>query len=228
MVQGSSRDIECEIFGWWPDGVAMGGRWLSLPKGHAGWFFRCREDHAAHEARAGCGFCFMHDPLQMFFDGVFAEIHSSGDFFVGKSELEVNDDHLFAFGQVIEPLDVCVGAFEFVLIQLFHDDEASAVSCKGFVGNTEPAKEELLTGGNTEPFQLEGFEVLGMITAHETSDEGADNGEDIFGNRTGAVFSGWEGLQLPDKCLGFAVYKQEMTRAIEEDDAGTYLFLEAR
>ena len=159
-------------------------------KGSVGWLLRCREDHATHEARAGCGFCFMHNPLQMFLDGILAEIHSSGDFFVGKSELEVNDDHLFAFSQVIESLDVCVGAFELVLTQLFHDDEASAVSCKGFIGNTEPAKEELLTGGNTEPFQLERFEVLGMITVHETSDEGADYREDLFGNETGAVFSG--------------------------------------
>jgi len=173
----------------WVDGVAKRGRLLSLPKGYAGWFFRCREDHAAHETRTGCGFCFMHDPLQMFFDGVLAEIHSSGDFFVGKSELEINDDHLFAFGQVIEPLDVCVSAFEFVLIQLFHDDEASAVSRKGFIGNTETAKKELLAGGNTESFQLEEFEVLGVITVHETGDESADNRQDLFGNETGAVFS---------------------------------------
>ena len=135
----------------------------------------------------------------MFFDGIFAEIHSSGDFFVGKPELEVNDNHLFAFGQVIQPLDFCVGAFELVLIQFFHDDEASALSCKGIVRNTEPAKEELLTGGNPEPFHLERFEVLGMITAHETSDQGASDREDFFGNETGAVFSDWEGLQLPDK-----------------------------
>jgi len=126
----------------------------------------------------------------MFLDGVFAEIHSSGDFFVGKSELEVNNDHLFAFGQVIEPLDFCVRAFELVLIQFFHDDEASAVPCKGLVGNAEPAKEKLLPGGNTKAFHLERFEVLGMITVHETSDEGADYREDLFGNETGAVFSG--------------------------------------
>ena len=189
MVQGLSRDIECEIFGGGRITWLRDARLLSLLKGYAGWFFSCREDHATHESRAGCGFCFMHDPLQMFFDGVFAEIHSSGDFFVGKSAFEVNDDHLFAFGQVIEPLDVSVSAFEFVLIQLFHNDETSAVSRKGFIGNTETAKEELLAGGNTEPFQLEGFEVLGMITAHEASDGGTNNGENLFWNETGAVFS---------------------------------------
>jgi hypothetical protein len=115
-----------------------------------------------------------------------------------------------------------------VLIQFFHDDEASAVSRKGLIGDAEPAKEELLSGGNAEPFQLEGFEVLGMVTAHEAGDEGADNGEDLFRNETGAVFSGREGLQLPEEFLGRAVYKQEMTRAIKENDAGTDLFLKAR
>ena len=155
---------------------------------------RCREDHTAYEARTGCGFGFMHNPFQMFLDGIFAEVHSPGDFFVGKPELKVNDDHLFAFGQVIESLNFCVSAFEFVLTQLFHDDEASAVSCKGFIGNTEPAEEELLTGGNTEPFHLEGFEVLGMITMYETGDEGTNYREDFFWNKTGGVFSGWDGL----------------------------------
>ena len=47
-------------------------RSLSLQKGRGGWLFRCREDHAAHETCAGRGFCFMHNPLQMFLDGVFA------------------------------------------------------------------------------------------------------------------------------------------------------------
>ena len=140
----------------------------------------------------------MHDPFKMLFDGVFAQVEAVRDFFIGKSEHEINDNHLLALGEVIAFLDVGVRAFEFLLIQLFHDDEAFAVSCKGFIGNTEPAEEELLTGGNTEPFHLEGFEVLGMITMYETGDEGTNYREDFFWNKiwnkTGGVFSGWDGL----------------------------------
>ena len=102
----------------------------------------------------------------MFFDGIFAEIHSSGDFFVGKPELKVNDDHLFAFGQVIESLNFCVSAFEFVLIQLFHDDEESAVPREGFIGNTETAKEKPTIVSKTEPFHLNGLAILGVIAVH--------------------------------------------------------------
>jgi hypothetical protein len=76
---------------------AMSDR-LLLWKGSAGLFLRGREYHTAYEARAGCSFGFVHNPFEMFLDGIFAEIHPPGDFFVGKSELEVNDDHLFAFG----------------------------------------------------------------------------------------------------------------------------------
>ena len=171
-------------------GAAKDVRLLSLQKGRVGWPLRCREDHAGQEACAGRGFCFMHNPLEMFLDGVFAQIHSAGDLLVGEAEHEVNDDHLFAFGQVIELPDVGVRAFELVLIQLFHDDKASAVSREGFIGNTEPAKEEPLIGGKTKPFQLEGLEVLGMIAVHQSTNEVADYGMDLFGDETGAVLSG--------------------------------------
>ena len=132
----------------------------------------------------------MHNPLEMFFDGVFAQIHSSGDLLVGESEHEINDDHLLAFGQVIALLDIGVWAFELLLIQLFHDDEESAVSSEGFIGNTETAKEEPLIGGKTEPFHLKGLAILGMIAVHQTADEVADYGMDFFGNETGTVLSG--------------------------------------
>ena len=73
---------------------------------------RCREDHASQEACAGGGFGFVHDPFQMLFDGVFAQVEPTRDFFIGKSEHEINDDHLLTFSQVISLLDVGVWAFE--------------------------------------------------------------------------------------------------------------------
>jgi len=168
-----------------------------------GWLHRCRsgqefrhvslrrrEDHAGQEACAGRGFRFMHNPLEMFLDGVFAQIHSVGDLLVGESEHEINDDHLFTLGQVIALLDVDVWAFELLLIQLLHDDEEAAVAREGFIGNTEPAKEEPLVGGKTEPFHLDGLAIFGMIAVHQTTDEVADYGMDLFGNETGAVLSG--------------------------------------
>lgn len=88
---------------------------------------RCRENHASQEACAGRGFCFMHDSLEMFLDGVFTQMHSVGNFFVGETEHKINDDHLFTFGQVIALLDVGIWALKFLLMELFHDDEESAV-----------------------------------------------------------------------------------------------------
>ena len=169
----------------------------------------------------------MHNPLEMFLNGVFAQIHSVGDLLVGESEHEINDDHLLAFGQVIALLDVGVRAFELLLIQLFHDDEEAAVAREGFIGNTESAKEEPLIGGKTEPFHLEGLAILGMIAVHQTTDEVADYGMDLFGNETGAVLSGREGLQLSDQCLGFVVHEQQLPRAIEENDAGSGVLRQA-
>ena len=87
-------------------------------------------------------------------------------------------------------LHVGVWAFELLLIQLFHDDEESAVSRKRFIGNTEPAKEEPLIVGKTEPFHLDGLAILGMIAVHQSTDEVADYSMDFFGNETGAVLSG--------------------------------------
>jgi len=77
---------------------------------------RCRENHASQEACAGRGFCFMHNSLEMFLDGVFAQMHSVGDLLVGESEHEINDDHLFTLGQVIALLNVGIWALEFLLI----------------------------------------------------------------------------------------------------------------
>ena len=108
----------------------------------------------------------MHDPFQMLFDGVFAQVEPTRDFFIGKSEHEINDDHLLAFGQVISLLDVGVWAFELLLIQLFHDDEESAVPREGFIGNTETAKEKPAIGSKTEPFHLDGLAILGVIAVH--------------------------------------------------------------
>jgi len=91
---------------------------------------------------------------------------------------------------VIALLHVGVGAFDLLLVQLFYDDEESAVPREGFIGNTEPAKEEPLIVGKTEPFHLDGLAILGMIAVHQTIDEVADYGMDLFGNETGAVLSG--------------------------------------
>ena len=59
---------------------------------------RCRENHASQEACSGGGLGFLHDPFEMLFDGVFAQVDPVCDFFIGKSEHEINDDHLLAFG----------------------------------------------------------------------------------------------------------------------------------
>lgn len=120
-----------------------------------------------------------------------------------------------------------VRVFERLLIQLLHDDEESAVQRERFIGNTEPAKEEPLIVGKTEPFHLDGLAILGMIALCQPADEVADYGMDLFGNETGAVLSGRRGLQLPDKCLGFVVHEQPLPRAREEDDAGSALLPQA-
>ena len=86
-------------------------------------------------------------------------------------------------------LHVGIWAFELLLIQLFHDDEESAVLRERFIGNTEPAKEEPLIIGKTEPFHLDGLAIRGMIAVHHTTEEVADYGMDLFGNETGAVLS---------------------------------------
>ena len=151
---------------------------------------RCRENHASQEACSGGGLGFLHDPFEMLFDGVFAQVDPVRDFFIGKSEHEINDDHLLAFGEMIALLHVRVRAFELLVIELFHDDEKSAVPREGLIGNTEPAKEEPLIVGKTEPFHLDGLAILGMIAVHQTTDEVADYGMDLFGNETGAVLSG--------------------------------------
>lgn len=77
---------------------------------------RRRKNHASQEACTGCGFCFMHNSLEMFLDGVFTEMHSVGDLFVGKTEHEINDDHLLTFGQMIALLDIGIWALEFLLM----------------------------------------------------------------------------------------------------------------
>ena len=132
----------------------------------------------------------MHDPFKMLFDGIFAQVEPVRDFFIGKSEHEINDDHLFAFGQVIALQDIGGWAFELLLIQLFHDDEESALPREGFIGNTEAAKEEPLIGGKTKPFHLKRLAILVMIALHQTTEEVTDYGMDLFGNETGAVLSG--------------------------------------
>ena len=77
---------------------------------------RCRENHASQEACAGRGSSFMHNSLEMLLDGVFTQMHSVGDFFVGETEHEINDDHLLTFGQVIALLDIGIWALEFLLM----------------------------------------------------------------------------------------------------------------
>ena len=59
---------------------------------------RCRENHASQEACSGGGLGFVHDPFEMLLDGVFAQVNPVRDFFIGKSEHEINDDHLLTFG----------------------------------------------------------------------------------------------------------------------------------
>ena len=59
---------------------------------------RCRENHAGQEACTGRGLGFVHDPFEMLFDGVFAQVDPVRNFFIGKSEHEIHDDHLFSLG----------------------------------------------------------------------------------------------------------------------------------
>ena len=59
---------------------------------------RRRENHASQEACSGGGLGFVHDPFEMLLDGVFAQVNPVRDFFIGKSEHEINDDHLLTFG----------------------------------------------------------------------------------------------------------------------------------
>jgi len=151
---------------------------------------RCRENHASQEARSGSGLGFVHDPFEMLFDGVFAQVDPVRNFFIGKAEHEIHDDHLLSFGQVIALLHIGVRAFERLLIQLFHDDEEPAVLREGFIGNTEPAKEEPLIVGKTEPFHLDGLAILGMTAVQQATDEVTDDGMDLFGNEAVAAFSG--------------------------------------
>lgn len=127
---------------------------------------RCRKNHASQEACSGSGLGFVHDPFEMLFDGIFAQVDPIRDFFIGKSEHEINDDHLLAFGEVIAVLDIGVRAFELLLIQFFHDDEESAVPREGFIGNTETTEEEPMIVRKTEPFYLDGLAILGMIAAY--------------------------------------------------------------
>ncbi len=87
-------------------------------------------------------------------------------------------------------LHVGVWAFELLLIQLFHDDEESAVLREGFIWNTEPAKEEPLIVGKTEPFHLDRLAILGMIAVHQKTDEVMNYGMDLFGNETCVALSG--------------------------------------
>ena len=91
---------------------------------------------------------------------------------------------------MIALLHVGVRALELLLIQVFHDDEESAVPRERFIGNTEPAKDEPLIVGKTEPFHSDGLAIPGMIAVHQTIDEVADYGMDFFGNERGAVLSG--------------------------------------
>ena len=91
---------------------------------------------------------------------------------------------------MIALLHVGVRAFDLLLVQLFYDDEESAVPREGFIRNTESAKEEPLIVGKTEPFDLDGLAILGMIAVHQTIDEVADYCMDLFGNETGTVLSG--------------------------------------
>ena len=126
----------------------------------------------------------------MFFDGVFTQVDPIRNFFVGKSEHEIHDDHLLSFGQAVVLLHIGVRAFERMLIQMFHDDEKSAVLGEGFIGNTKPAKKEPLIVDKTEPFHLDGLAILGMIAVDQTADEVTDYGMDLFGDETGADLSG--------------------------------------
>jgi hypothetical protein len=151
---------------------------------------RRQENHASQEACSGGGLGLVHDPLEMLFDGVFTQVEPIRDFFIGESEREIRDNHLLTIGQAIPLLDFRVRAFEFLPIQLFHDDEQSAVPLKRFIGNTQPAEEEPMIGDKTELFQLNRLAILWMAAELQPIYEIADYGMDYFGNEAGAVLFG--------------------------------------
>lgn len=151
--------------------------------------FRCREDHASQKPCSGGGLGFMHDPFKMFFDGVFAQMDAVCDFFIGKTEHEINDDHLLPFGEVIPLPHIGVWAPELLLMELFHDDEESAVLCERFIGNTEPAKEEPLVVGKIEPFHLDGLAILGVAALYQSTAEFVNKGMNLIGHESGTALS---------------------------------------
>ena len=61
---------------------------------------------------------------------------------------------------------------------------------EGFIGNAEPAKEEALIVGKTEPFHLDGLAILGMIAVGQTINKVTHYGMNLFRNETCAVLSG--------------------------------------
>ncbi len=60
---------------------------------------------------------------------------------------------------------------------------------RGSSGIQNPRRGALIVG-KTELFHLDGLAILGIIAVHQTTDEVADYGIDLFGNETGAVLSG--------------------------------------
>ena len=97
------------------------------------------KDHPGQEA-GSCGcFCLLHDPFEMFLDGVLAESEAIGDFFVGKAQHQIDDHHLFALCEVVSVLDIHVWTSDF-LMQLFDCHKHSAIGGDWFVRNAEAAQ----------------------------------------------------------------------------------------
>lgn len=70
----------------------------------------CRENHTRQEAGACSGIGFVHDPFEVIFNGVLTQVEPHRDFFIGKSEHEVSDNHLLTLSQMIALLNKSVGA----------------------------------------------------------------------------------------------------------------------
>ena len=80
------------------------------------------ENHPSQEAGSRGGFRFLHDALEVFLNGVIAQVKAVGDFLVGEAEHEIDDHHLLTLGEVITLLNVSIRIFKF-LMELLHNDE---------------------------------------------------------------------------------------------------------
>jgi hypothetical protein len=108
-----------------------------------------REDHPGQKAGSSRGFSFVHNLLQMFLYGVFAQIHAVGNFLAREAKHEIDDDHLLPLRQMIALLNVCVRAFE-SLVEFIDDYQEATVPRQKLVGEAKSTDEQPLVLRETD------------------------------------------------------------------------------